>query len=136
MRHPLFSDPHAPSGLPRSPVGTPGRLIDELSGTRGREPRRSVAEPVHQATYAIASREVAAVRIGAGRGARHEIILRSGVRLAVTYAQATHLADKIWDGIWPGERSRAGTNTAASKSKRKVTCKSKSKGKRRKGTHA
>lgn len=65
---------------------------------------------IYSGCYAISACEVAAVRIGTGRGARHEIILRSGVRLPVPYAQATHLADKIWDGVWadgtaPGRRS-------------------------------
>lgn len=60
-----------------------------------------MAESIYSACYAIARREVAAVRVGVGRGARHEVILCSGVRLPVTYAQATHLADQIWDGVWP-----------------------------------
>jgi hypothetical protein len=67
---------------------------------------------IYSGCYAISACEVAAVRIGTGRGARHEIILRSGVRLPVPYAQATHLADKIWDGVWadgtaPRRRSKA-----------------------------
>lgn len=71
----------------------------------------SETDSIYSGCYAISSREVAAVRIGTGRGARHEIILRSGVRLPVPYAQATHLADKIWDGVWadgttPRRRSR------------------------------
>jgi hypothetical protein len=109
MRHPLSSDSHAASRLPRSRslAGKPERVIDDLFGTRhGETHSRATADPAHHATYAIVSREVAAVRIGVGRGARHEVILRSGVRLAVTYAQATHLADKIWDGLWPGEGKR------------------------------
>jgi hypothetical protein len=125
MRHLLSPDPHAAPRLPRSLAGKPGHVIDDLFGARRRE-TRATADSVHHATYAIVSHEVAAVRIGVGRGARHEIILRSGVRLPVTYAQATHLADKIWDGIWPGERRKAG----ASKSK------SKSKSNSRKGSHA
>ncbi|RBP36912.1 hypothetical protein DES53_11553 [Roseimicrobium gellanilyticum] len=65
-----------------------------------------VAESLHSGCYAVSAREVAAVRLGVGRGARHEIILRSGVRLPVPYAQATLLADKIWDGVWPDGATR------------------------------
>ena len=151
MNHPLSSDSHPASGLPRSLAVKPRRTIEDLFGTRRRETRNSsssgrATESVHHATYAIASREVAAVRIGVGRGARHEIILRSGVRLLVTYAQATHLADKIWDGIWPGERrnttttrrkaglitNEAGTGRSGSRSK----IKSKSRNTNKKGSQA
>lgn len=74
-----------------------------------------MAESLHSGCYAVSAREVAAVRLGVGRGARHEIILRSGVRLPVPYAQATLLADKIWDGVWPDgatRRSRKRTRAA------------------------
>lgn len=73
-----------------------------------------MAESLYSGCYAIAAREVAAVRLGVGRGARHEIILRSGVRLPVPYAQATLLADHIWDGVWPdGARRRNRGKTGA-----------------------
>jgi hypothetical protein len=75
-----------------------------------------MAESLYSGCYAVSAREVAAVRLGVGRGARHEIILRSGVRLPVPYAQATLLADKIWDGVWPGgtaRRSRKKARTTA-----------------------
>jgi hypothetical protein len=65
-----------------------------------------MAESLHSGCYAVSAREVAAVRLGVGRGARHEIILRSGVRLPVPYAQATLLADRIWDGVWPDGAAR------------------------------
>lgn len=65
-----------------------------------------MTESLYSGCYAVSAREVAAVRVGVGRGARHEIILRSGVRLPVPYAQATLLADKIWDGVWPDGATR------------------------------
>jgi hypothetical protein len=72
---------------------------------------------IYSGCYAISACEVAAVRIGTGRGARHEIILRSGVRLPVPYAQATHLADKIWDGVWAdGTAPRRGSSSTSSSS--------------------
>jgi hypothetical protein len=78
--------------------------------------RGGAAGSIYSGCYAISACEVAAVRIGTGRGARHEIILRSGVRLPVPYAQATHLADKIWDGVWAdgtAPRRRSSSNAGS-----------------------
>jgi hypothetical protein len=67
-------------------------------------------------SFAIAPSEVAAVRLGVGRNARHAVILRgSGAEVPVSFGYAVRLFDRLHDRLIP-----RGWKVANSKPKRRA----------------
>lgn len=59
-----------------------------------------MSDNIYNASFAVSPREVAAVKLGVGRNG-HEIILRSGERLPVSFGYAVKMFDRFHDRLLP-----------------------------------